>query len=220
MLTKLDHTLSSKHLQEALYAIFYPGFEEVLNEPTGTFFYDPWKLKDQYQGTIWQTVLESLPHDIGEAKIRKLDSGQAYICHADIDDRYHLNISGDHSYLVDLDREILHPTLADGVWYSMDAGWKHSAVNFGNRVRFQLVVRQLLKQNTLADPETVTIVPVIADHNEARYIFDSIISPWLNMANKNKWISNFSYSDIIKFDIDKKHLSEIKNILPTEFKLL
>ena len=220
MLTKLDHTLSSKHLQEALYAIFYPGFEEVLNQPTGTFFYDPWKLKDQYQGTIWQTVLESLPHDIGEAKIRKLDSGQAYICHADIDDRYHLNISGDHSYLVDLDREILHPTLADGVWYSMDAGWKHSAVNFGNRVRFQLVVRQLLKQNTLADPETVTIVPVIADHNEARYIFDSIISPWLNMANKNKWISNFSYSDIIKFDIDKKHLSEIKNILPTEFKLL
>ena len=220
MLTKLDHALSSKHLQEALYAIFYPGFEEVLNEPTGTFFYDPWKLKDQYQGTIWQTVLESLPHDIGEAKIRKLDSGQAYICHADIDDRYHLNISGDHSYLVDLDREILHPTLADGVWYSMDAGWKHSAVNFGNRVRFQLVVRQLLKQNTLADPETVTIVPVIADHNEARYIFDSIISPWLNMANKNKWISNFSYSDIIKFDIDKKHLSEIKNILPTEFKLL
>jgi hypothetical protein len=220
MLTKLDYTLSSEHLQEALYAIFYPGFEEVLNEPTGTFFYDPWKLKNQYRGTIWQTVLESLPHDIGEAKIRKLDSGQAYICHADIDDRYHLNISGDHSYLVDLDREILHPTLADGVWYSMDAGWKHSAVNFGNRVRFQLVVRQLLKQNTLADPETVTIVPVIADHNEARYIFDSIISPWLNMANKNKWINNFSYSDIIKFDIDKKHLSEIKNLLPTEFKLL
>jgi len=220
MLTKLDHALSSKHLQEALYAIFYPGFEEVLNEPTGTFFYDPWKLKDQYQGTIWQTVLESLPHDIGEAKIRKLDSGQAYICHADIDDRYHLNISGDHSYIVDLDREILHPTLADGSWYSMDAGWKHSAVNFGNRVRFQLVVRQLLKQNTLADPETVIIVPAIADHNEARYIFDSVISPWLNMANKNKRINNFSYSDVIKFDIDKKHLSEIKNILPTEFKLL
>ena len=220
MLTKLEHNFPKELLQEALYAVFHPGFEEVLNEPTGAFFYDAWKLKDKYNSTIWQQVLDSLPYTIGEAKIRRLDAGQAYICHADIDDRYHLNISGEHSYLVDLDRETMHPTIADGIWYSMDAGWKHSAVNFGNRVRFQLVVRQLLKHNTLHEPVTVTIVPAIEDHNEARYIFDSVISPWLNLANKNKWIDNFSYDKIIKFDIEQKYVSEFKDILPSEFKIL
>lgn len=220
MLTKLDYTFPKEQLQEVLYAIFHPGFEEVLNEPTGSFFYDSWKLKEKYKGTVWQQVLESLPRNFGEAKIRRLDAGQAYICHADIDDRYHLNISGEHSYLIDLDRDIMHPTVADGIWYSMDAGWKHSAANFGNRVRFQLVVRQLLKHHTLTEPTSVTIVPAIDDYNEARYIFDSVISPWLNLANKNNWIDNFSYDNVIKFDIEGRYLSELKSILPSEFKII
>jgi hypothetical protein len=220
MLTKLEHILAPEQLEQALHAIFYPDFEEVLNIPTGTFFYDPWKLKDKYNGTIWQTILASLPYKIGEAKVRRLDSGQAYIGHADIDDRYHLNISGEQSYLIDLDREIMHPTVLDGTWYSMDAGWKHSAVNFGNRVRFQLVVRQLLKYTNLSEPTTVTIVPTIDDADEARYIFDSTVSPWLNLANKNKWINKFSYDKVIKFDIEHRYLSELKSILPIGFKII
>ena len=219
MLTKLPHVVPQGLLKEALYAIFHDGFEEVLTEPTGRFFYDKWTLKSCYTNSVWQTILDSLPYNIGEAKVRKLNAGQAYVCHADIDDRYHLNISGEHSYLIDLDRDILHPTSLDNTWYSMDAGWKHSAVNFGNHPRFQLVVRQLLLPSTLTNPLPVVISSSILDLDEARYIFDSVISPWLNLANKNFWISDFSYDSVIKFNIEYDKLQDLKAILPKEFNL-
>jgi hypothetical protein len=101
----------------------------------------------------------------------------------------------------------------------MNAGRKHSAVNFGNRPRFQLVVRQLLLPNVLTNPLPVVISSSILNHDEARYIFDSTISPWLNLANKNSWISNFSYDSVIKFNIEYDKLADLKAILPKEFNL-
>jgi len=219
MLTKLPYIVSPELMKEAVRAIFHDETEEVLNEPTGRFFYDKWTLKPRYNNTVWQTILNLLPYNIGEAKIRKLNAGQAYICHADIDNRYHLNITGEHSYLTDLDNNILYPTVSDNTWYSMNAGRKHSAVNFGNRPRFQLVVRQLLLPNVLTNPLPVVISSSILNHDEARYIFDSTISPWLNLANKNSWISNFSYDSVIKFNIEYDKLADLKAILPKEFNL-
>ena len=30
----------------------------ILNDPTDNFFYDPWVIKDQYKGTIWDEILD------------------------------------------------------------------------------------------------------------------------------------------------------------------
>jgi len=213
--------LSSELIQEALYAIFHEGFDFTLNEQTGNFFYDPWILKEKYKGTVWQTIMDTLPGVVGEAKVRRLNAGESYIGHSDIDDRFHLNISGEKCYIINIETETMYPTVADGYWYSMDASPKHTAVNFGNRVRFQLVVRKLLRLSKLVDPVSVIIKSVIDDKAEARYIFDDRVSSWLNSANKNGIVNDFNYSnDVIKFNIERQHLSEFKNILPQEFEIV
>ena len=87
-------------IQKTEYFVPMPTFNElfnylqdvdclVLNEPTNDFFYDPWKIKDNYKNTPFETVLSVLPNH-GEARIIKLTEGECYLAHADIDDRYHM----------------------------------------------------------------------------------------------------------------------------------
>lgn len=211
---------SPEIIQEALYAIFHEGFDFTLNEQTGNFFYDPWTLKEKYKGTVWQTIMDSLPFQVGEAKVRKLNASESYIAHADIDDRYHLNISGEKCYIINIQDEKMYCTINDGYWYDMNAGIKHTAANFGNRVRFQLVVRKLLLKNKLVNPVSVVIESIITDASESRYIFDDKISSWLNSANKRQIITDFEYeNDCIKFKVEEKFLIDLKNIIPPEFKI-
>ena len=131
MITRLESKISNLMLEEALKSL--PDFEKriVLNQPTGNFFYDPWKIKLEFKNTVWEDILKSLPFNKGEARIIKLDPGESYLCHADIDNRWHLNLKGQQSYLVNLDDHVLYPTNADGFWYSMNAGKLHSASNYG-----------------------------------------------------------------------------------------
>jgi hypothetical protein len=221
MLTPTKYTVDTILFQKALNHLPKGEMKTTINEPTGNFFYDPWVVKDEYKDTVWETLYNSLPVTKGEARIIILDPAHCYQIHADIDDRYHLNILGEECYLMDLIREQMFRLEQDGVWYHMDAGLLHTATNFGRRARIQLVVRHLLKKNKLTDPVEITLSTIIANTDDARFIFDNTLSPWFNEANKLGFINNFTHSSTgVKFNIEKSKLDLLKNILPDEFKIL
>ena len=221
MLALTNYTIDPKLFQEALYSLPKDGMKTTINEPTGNFFYDPWVLKAEYKGTVWETLYNSLPVVKGEARIIILDPNSCYQKHADIDNRYHLNISGEECYLIDLVREQMHLLEQDGIWYNMDAGILHTATNFGRRHRVQLVVRHLLKKNKLVNPIEVSLSTTIANTNDARFIFDSHVSPMLNEANQLGFINNFTQGDVsITFNIEQDKLESFKRALPEEFKII
>jgi len=188
-----------------------------LTVPSGDFFYDPWVLLEEYKNTVWESILNSLPIDTGQARIIVMESPSCYTQHADIDDRYHLNLSGDRDYLIDLDNQQMHKLVKDGVWYEMDAGRLHTAISVGEHTRMQLVVRKLLTRNVLNNSVSVKIT---AGGSNPRYSFDNTMSVWLNRASKNKTISNFKQSEAsVYFDVEQSSLEELKSIVPKEFKL-
>jgi hypothetical protein len=188
-----------------------------LTVPSGDFFYDPWVLLEEYKNTVWESILDSLPIDTGQARIIVMESPSCYTQHADIDDRYHLNLSGDQDYLIDLDNRQMHKLVKDGVWYEMDAGRLHTAISVGEHIRMQLVVRKLLTRNVLNNPVSVKIT---AGGSNPRYRFDNTMSVWLNRASKNKTISNFKQSEAsVYFDVEHSSLEDLKSIVPKEFKL-
>jgi hypothetical protein len=221
MLTPTNYTVDLKLFQEACNQLPKQGMKTTINRPTGDFFYDPWIIKDEYKDTVWETLYNSLPVIKGEARIIILDPGQCYQIHADIDDRYHLNILGDNSYLIDLVRDIMHPLAQDGIWYDMDASFLHTATNFGRRARVQLVVRKLLKKNQLQNPVEVSLATTMDNPNHARFLFDNTMSPWFNEANKAGLINIFEQGAVtIKFNIEQDKLESFKRMLPEEFKIL
>lgn len=219
MITQLKYQISEKIFRNLKNEI--PEFEHRidLNIPTGNFFYDKWEMSSQFKDTVWETVLECLPFPIGEARLMKLEPGSAYYSHADIDDRYHLNITGNRSFLVDLDNNILHPIENNGYWYEMNAGRRHSAVNFGNETRVQLVVRKLLQKNILTDAVPIKISLEYARH-DYRYVFDDVYSPVINLFIKNGIITDFSIkNEEVYFSIEKSFIDDINNIVPEGFKV-
>jgi hypothetical protein len=221
MLTPTKHTVDTDLYKEACQSLPTTGMKTTINQPSGDFFYDPWVLKDEYKGTVWETIYNSLPVSKGEARIIILDPGQCYQIHADIDDRYHLNILGDNSYLIDLVRETMHPLSQDGIWYDMDASFLHTATNFGRKARVQLVVRKLLKNNKLKDPIEVSLATSMENTNHARFLFDNTMSPWFNEANKAGFINSFKQGPVtITFNIEQEKLESFKRMLPDEFKIL
>jgi hypothetical protein len=221
MLTPTNYTVDPKLYQEACNHLPTGAMKTTINQPTGDFFYDTWILKDEYKGTVWEILYNSLPVTKGEARIIILDPGQCYQIHADIDDRYHLNILGDNSYLIDLVRDQMHPLTQDGIWYDMDTSFLHTATNFGRKSRIQLVVRKLLKKNKLKNPVEVSLATSMENTNHARFLFDNTMSPWFNDANKAGHISNFSQGNIaIKFNIEQDRLESFKRMLPEEFRIL
>lgn len=220
MLTKLDYTVSFELLQDAAQSVPLIDSKSTINQPTGRFFYDPWVIKPEYKNTIWENVLNSLPINIGEARLITLLPGQCYQSHSDIDDRYHLNITGSDSFLVDLDNKVLDEIVQDGHWYAMDASPRHSAANFGQIPRVQLVVRKLLEENELINPVDIKLSATRLDNNDARFFFDQTVSVWLNRANKEKLISNFKYStDQVSLSIERSAIDDLKAILYPEFKM-
>jgi hypothetical protein len=221
MLSQTNYKADTSLFQEACHSLPKREMKTTINKPTGDFFYDPWVLKDEYKGTVWETLYNSLPVSKGEARIIILDPGQCYQVHADIDDRYHLNILGDNSYLIDLVRDIMHPLSQDGIWYDMDASFLHTATNFGRKARVQLVVRKLLKKNKLSNPVEVSLATSMENANHARFLFDNTMSPWFNEANKLGFINNFTQGTVsINFNIEQDKLESFKRILPKEFKIL
>ena len=183
----------------------------ALNQPTGNFFYDPWVIKEEYQGTIWEKILNTLDVPQGEARLIILNPGESYMAHADIDDRYHLNIIGNNAFLIDISKQKMYPTTSNGKWYEMDASRIHAATNYGDIPRAQLVVRKLLKRGNFYESKHVTIIPKqqIYDY---RYQFDNQISPCLNELNRTKKMNNFQFSnDRVEFDIELSAIQELSN---------
>jgi hypothetical protein len=220
MLSKTNYTVDPSLFQEACHSLPSQDMKTTINQPTGNFFYDRWVIKDEYKGTVWETLYNSLPISKGEARVIILDPARCYQRHADIDDRYHLNLLGEECYLIDLVREQMFLLEQDGIWYNMDAGFLHTATNFGRRARIQLVVRQLLKQNKLVNPVRIVLTTTIKNTDDARFLFDNYLSPWLNEANKLGLINNFSKNSVdVTFNIEKSALDTLKSILPNNFRI-
>lgn len=217
MLELTHYTIPTDLLQEAVNSLPKIDTRLALNEPAGNFFHSPWILKQEFVGTVWEKILNSLDCDKGEARLIKLTPGEAYPSHADIDDRWHLTIKGNHSYLIDLETNTMYPTLANGSWYNMNAGVRHTAANFGSEDRIQLVVRHILPTNILKDPIEVfiTLKNVVMDR---RFIFDDIISPWLNNAFKRGIVSEFNGHDLIaSLTIEVDCLEELEELTKDYF---
>jgi hypothetical protein len=219
MLKQLPYTVPLDIIA-SVKGLYHEDSKTTINEPTGRFFYDPWSIKEEYKGTPWETILATLPFAIGEARIIVLSPGTCYQSHADVDDRYHLNIQSEMCYMIDFDDNEMHLVKDDGIWYTMNTGRLHSAANFGRLYRAQLVVRKLLDDVKLTDPVAVKLVSEGLSKDDARFIFDRDVSPWLNFANKENVISDFKFAtNQITFNVERNYLNELRSTLVKEFKL-
>lgn len=220
MLRQTNYTVPLDILQEAITQSSTDEFKFGLNQPTGDFFYDPWEIKPELKGTVWDKLLNTIPEVKGEARIITLKPGTSYYSHADADDRWHLNLQAEYAFLCDIDSQVMYELKPDGIWYTMNAGPKHTAANFGNIDRIQLVVRQLFTRTELTDPIEIKIVlkkPTV----DFRYQFDNTISTWLNYAQKNKLITNFTFvNNEVGFSIEKIALEDLKEIVPDIFEVI
>jgi hypothetical protein len=218
MLTKTAYTVSTDLLQQAIDCLPNNDFRLAINQPTGNFFYDPWEIKPEYKDTVWNILYQSLPTTAGEARIVNLAPGTCYQVHADIDDRYHLNVGGEECYLIDLDNKEMHKLSSDGIWYEMDAGRLHTAANFGRRQRIQLVVRKLLINPDFDNAVSIRITSSGYSKDDARFVFDNTLSNWLNLANKQNYIKDFKFgSNEVTFKIDETQLDELRAHATTGF---
>lgn len=209
-------------IEQALTECPIEGNRTALNSPTGNFFYDKWELREEFKGTAWEQILNTLPYTIGEARVITLEPNQSYMAHADIDNRWHLNLSGEHSYLVDLDSQQMHKQRVDNHWRYMFADKIHTASNYGSIPRKQLVVRELLKHSYFTNLVSVEITPSY-DQFDYRYHFDNIISPWLNRKNQEGTLDSFVYKDtFVSFSIAehvKDELTELTEFVTNRFNI-
>ena len=208
-----------KLIEKAIKGCPIEGSRTALNTPTGDFFYDRWKLKYEFKGTPWEEVLATLPYTIGEARVIILEPNQSYMAHADIDNRWHLNLTGRHSYLMDLDAQKMYKQQYDGHWRYMFADKIHTAGNYGSTPRIQLVVREPLKHSRFTNLVDVEIIPA-HEQFDYRYQFDNIISPWLNHKNQAGELDNFVYKDtFVSFSIAEHVKEELHVIMNPLFKI-
>jgi hypothetical protein len=173
----------------------------AINEPTGHWLYDPYKIKDQWRGTEFETLAEEMPVGVSEIRLMKLEAGAVYRSHADIDDRVHLNLqSNEQCYLIDLDNQNMYPVVADNELYIMDGSYLHTAVNFGSSPRIQLVMRIPLERHRNSEFKSFYIEFVDPPHN-LRYKVDQAVSPWLNRYVKYGLIDFFDEVSPTKFHL-------------------
>lgn len=124
----------------------------TLNQPTGSFFNDPWETLSKFKGTPLGNVLDSLS-PIGQARLLTLESAESYTAHTDPDDRLHLAIiTNEYSFLVDMLFGNLYHVPADGTVHLMDTSRAHVAANWGGRPRIHLNIRVLLPHYTPSKP--------------------------------------------------------------------
>lgn len=207
-------------IERALKECPVTGEGTVLNEPTGNFFYDKWQIKDLYKDTAWQQVLDTLPYAIGQARIIKLAPGESYMAHADIDNRWHLNLTGEQAYLIDLDNKVMHECVRDNQWAYMDASRIHAATNYGSIPRLQLVVRELLQCSS--EPVDLVSIRMEAayEQHDFRYKFDKIFSPFLNRTNQKYKLADFAHTTFsLTFKLERDLLEEFKKLITPEFKV-
>ena len=219
MITKQIWTCPEGLIKQALKEHPITG-NTVLNEPTGDFFYDKWEIKESYKDTIWQQVLDTMPMTIGQARIIKMEPGDSYMAHADIDNRWHLNLTGEQAYLIDLDEKIMYDCVRDNRWAYMDASRIHAATNYGSIPRLQLVIRELLRcSRQPVDLVSISMEAAYEQH-DFRYKFDKVFSPFLNRANWAYKLANFAHTTFtLSFNLERELLEEFEKLITPEFKV-
>jgi hypothetical protein len=192
----------------------------VLNEPTGDFFYDKWVIKEFYKDTIWEQVLDTMPMSIGQARIINLVPGESYMAHADIDNRWHLNLTGEQAYLIDLDEKVMYECVRDNRWAYMDASRIHAATNYGSIPRLQLVVREPLRRSRQpVDLVSISMEPAY-EQQDFRYKFDNRFSSFLNRANQKHKLADFAHTTFsLSFKLERELLEEFEKLVTPEFKV-
>ena len=208
MLEKLDTKTDSKILFDLVKHL--PEGKNVLNKPTGDFFYDPWELLPEYKDTVVDELLKQLP-DHGEVRVIVLKPGESYSAHADIDDRYHVTLDAEQSYLHDIENEKMYATKPDNTVYLMNTGVLHTASNYGYKNRYQLVIRKRLKNNSMMkDPRQILMTVKNPVYN-MRYLFDSSFSRLLNKFVKEGKVNNFARINetTVKYLCDNDNINEI-----------
>jgi hypothetical protein len=207
MLEKLDIKVDSQKLFDLVKHL--PESKNQLNTPTGDFFYDAWTVLPEYKDTAIEELLKQLP-DHGEARVIVLKPGESYSAHADIDDRYHVTLDAEHSFLHDIENEKMYATKADNTMYLMNAGVLHTASNYGYKNRYQLVIRKLLNKSDLYHPVNVFMTVQKPVYN-MRYLFDSSFSTMLNRFVKEGKIDNFTRINetTVKYLCEKGSINEI-----------
>jgi hypothetical protein len=220
MITKQIWLCPEGLIEQALKEHPVSGEGTVLNEPTGDFFYDTWTIKDLYKDTIWQQVLDTMPMSIGQARIIKLDPGESYMAHADIDNRWHLNLTGEQAYLIDLDNKVMHECTRDNRWAYMDASRIHVAANYGSIPRLQLVVREPLRNSRVSVALVSISIEAAYEQHDFRYKFDKIFSPFLNRANQKYKLADFAHTTFsLSFKLERELLEKFKELVTPEFKV-
>jgi len=204
-LRKMEHRTDVKKLLPYLDSVNWDEHGRCsLNSPTGHWLYDPYVINDEWKNTEFEKVLSQIPEPIGEARLMKLEPGECYRSHADIDDRIHLNLTSNYEcYLIDLYSQYLHKIKTDNIFYKMDGSYIHTAVNFGSSSRIQLVIRVPLIRNT--DPSLKTIILEFQNPPyNLRYILDHDFSPWLNRAIKDRDIGYFNLINQTTYELTIK----------------
>jgi len=190
---------------------FEPG-KNTLNNPGGNFFYDPWTIMPAYKNSPLEDFLDQLG-PIGEARVNVLKPSESYCAHADIDDRYHLTLQAEQSYLIDLRDQEMYKLEVDNKVFLMDTSRIHTASNFGFKNRIQLVVRKLLNKVTLFSPVYVTLEATEAPYN-LRYLFDHSFSILLNTLNKEKLITDFKHDGrVCSFAIEESAMDRLQGCI-------
>lgn len=215
-LRKLEHTIDVERFTPYLKDVQWDAHGRcAINKPTGNKLYDPYELCDEWRGTEFEKLIDELPVVVSEIRLMKLEPGEVYRSHADIDDRVHLNLqSNEQCFLIDLTNQNMYPVTKDNELYIMNGSYLHTAANFGSTPRIQLVMRIPLVKHT--DPRFVnaTIKFINPPHN-LRYIVDQHISPWLNRYVKYKMLGYFDSPNPLEYKmlIDQTALDHVLDTL-------
>lgn len=192
MLTDLGIVVDIQPLIKDLERVIWDSKNRCcLNKPKGNWLFDDYEILPEWKESAFDRFLSSLPFRVGEARLMKLTPGTCYPCHSDLDDRYHLNLtSNEQCYLIDLESHKMYPVRADSKVYHMNANLLHTAVNFGDVDRIQLVIRKPLERISNEGMIHKLIEFVDPDFN-FRYKFDQTISPFIGKLSKEKKIAWF-----------------------------
>jgi hypothetical protein len=216
--TNIKVSLTQSEVIEALNNLPTTDYRYILNEPSGHYMYDGYKIKEEFKNTLWDRILSTLPWEIGQARIIVMQPGQCYQTHADIDNRWHLNLTGEDCFFTNLDTCQMYPIEQDWYWYDFDASPRHSAVNFGRTARAQLVVRKPIKKNTLIDPIHLEIKSSL-NESDTRYYGENFITPWFNKALLSGTVSDVDTPavGVIRVMIERSAFSDFNKMLPNGF---
>lgn len=192
ILLEFVRSIPNLNTKDFLYEIDIDKTKNVknsINTPSGDPFYSPWQIKEEYKNTPLGECLDMLG-PIGEARLVTLEPGTCYYKHADIDDRYHLTLTGDNSFMIDIEEDKIFRTSVDNKFYLLDAGKVHTAVNAGPNRRLQLVVRKLLGKNYIKNKILIKIT-LDGKVDYTRHLFDNHFSKWANKQVKLGNLNNF-----------------------------